>query len=195
MSTVTLKRGREKSLLRRHHWIFSGAIDTVRGYPAMGETVEVLGHDGRFLARGAYSPESQIRVRAWTFDENEAIGPDFFRSRIQSAYALRQDVHSLSANAAFRVINAESDGFPGLIIDMYGGYLVCQIVSAGSERYREEVVDILADILQPLGIFEYSDVDVREKEGLAPRTGLLSVEEPPALIEINESGRVFAVLR
>jgi len=193
MPTVTLKRGREKSLLRRHPWVFSGAIDTVRGNPAMGETVEVISHDGRFLARGAYSPESQIRIRVWTFDENGTVGPDFFRSRIQSAYKLRKDVFPVSPDAAFRVINAESDGFPGLIVDMYGGYLVCQIVSAGPERYREDITGILADTLQPSGIFERSDADVREKEGLAPRTGPISGEEPPDLIEIDEHGRRYLV--
>jgi 23S rRNA (cytosine1962-C5)-methyltransferase len=206
MSSVTLKPGREKSLLRRHPWIFSGAIEKVEGDPASGETVEVRAADGTPIAAGAYSPQSQIAVRVWTFDPAESVSPLFFRARLTRAFNARQSLISnleLPASpslvtrhaslSAYRLVNAESDGLPGLIVDRYGEYLVCQFLSAGAEYWKREIVALLADLLPYAGIYERSDVDVREKEGLAPATGVLAGSLPPDLIEIDEYACRFAV--
>lgn len=193
-ATVHLKPGRESSLLRRHPWVFSGAVATVGGAPEPGDTVAVHAADGTLLGHGAWSPASQIRVRMWTFaatgrDAPEAppeVGPELFRNRIERALRTRVPVASASEPAGRRLVHGESDGLPGVIVDRYAAFLVCQFLSAGAERWRDEIVEKLRDLLEPEGIWERSDVDVREKEGLAPRTGLLWGAEPPELIEIVE---------
>ncbi len=194
MPAVILKPGREKSLQRRHPWIFSGAIEKVEGDPRSGETVEVRSAGGTPLALGAYSPHSQIAVRTWTFDPTESVSPAFFRARLTRALAARHQVFPkhLVSNA-YRLVNAESDGLPGLVVDRYGEYLVCQFLSAGAEYWKREIVTLLADLLPYTGIYERSDVDVREKEGLSPATGVLAGSPPPDFVEIDEYGCRFAV--
>jgi 23S rRNA (cytosine1962-C5)-methyltransferase len=216
MPFVTLKPGREKSVQRRHPWVFSGAIDRVEGDPGSGETVEVRApHAGSStaggapLALGAYSPHSQIAVRIWTFDPTEVVSAPFFNARLTRAFTTRASLgfgfqsavtspspsaigHRPSANA-YRLVNAESDGLPGLIVDRYGDYLACQFLSAGAEYWKREIVTLLADLLPYAGIYERSDVDVREKEGLPATTGVLAGSLPPDLVEIEEYGCRFAV--
>ena len=136
MHTVILKEGREKSVLRRHPWIFSGAIGEVTGEPGLGETVEIRSAQGRFLAHGAYAAQSHIPVKLWNFEEGEAVDEAFFRSRLASAFALRRTVFHGRLPDAFRLVCAETDGLPGLVVDLYGGYAVCQITGAGMERHR-----------------------------------------------------------
>jgi 23S rRNA (cytosine1962-C5)-methyltransferase len=198
MPAVILKPGREKSVQRRHPWIFSGAIERVEGEPASGETVEVRSTDGTPLALGAYSPHSQIAVRVWTFDPTESVSPAFFRARLTHAFATREaSLHAsrptLHGLTAYRLVNAESDGLPGLIVDRYGEYLACQFLSAGAEYWKREIVTLLAGLLPYAGIYERSDVDVREKEGLPATTGVLAGSLPPDLVEIEEYGCRFAV--
>jgi 23S rRNA (cytosine1962-C5)-methyltransferase len=188
MISVTLKAGREKSLLRRHPWVFSGAIARVEGSPGPGETVEVHAADGTPLAVGAYSPQSQISVRAWSFDPTESVSPAFFRTRLKRALAARADCPS-----ACRLVNAESDGLPGLVVDRYGDYLVCQFLSAGAERWKGDLTAALQELAPCRGIYERSDVDVREKEGLTPATGVLMGEPPPELVPISEGDCRFWV--
>ena len=192
MPLVILKSGRDKSLLRRHPWVFSGAVEKVEGDPAPGETVEVLSHNGEFLCRAAYSPSSQIALRAWTFDAGEEAGPEFFRSRLKQAVEFRVPFLKLT-DGACRLVNAESDGLPGVIVDKYAGFLVCQFLSAGAELRRGEILSQLLRIVSPLGIYERSDVDVRLKEGLEPRAGILWGEPPPPLLEIREKSCRFLV--
>jgi 23S rRNA (cytosine1962-C5)-methyltransferase len=193
LAKIILKEGRERSLLRRHPWVFSGAVDRVEGSPAPGETVGVFSGDGRFLGRGAYSPESQIRVRIWTFDEAEEIDAAFLAARIQAAIALREALQVPAETDAFRLVYAESDGLPGLIVDRYRAFLVCQFLSTGVERFKDAIIDRLSALAGIRGIYERSDADVRKKEGLAPRCGLRRGEEPPSLIEIEENGLRFLV--
>ncbi|MCS6910186.1 MAG: class I SAM-dependent methyltransferase [Anaerolineales bacterium] len=196
---LTLKSGREKSLLRRHPWIFSGAVERLEGDPQPGDTVEVYAADGRWLARAAYSPRSQIRARVWTFAEDELVTPEFLRSRFARALAARQSsVFSLQSSAnhqlsAARLVNAESDFLPGLIVDRYADWLVCQFLSTGAEKWKREVVAVLDELVPNAGIYERSDVDVRAKEGLPPVTGVLSGAPPPELVEIEEHGCRFLV--
>src|SRR5664280_2526349 len=173
MPSLTLKPGREKSLLRRHPWIFSGAVARLDGDPAPGATVDLLAADGQFLALAAYSPSSQIRARVWTFDQAELVDLDFFRRRIETALAARAALHLPSGTDALRIIHAESDGLPGLIVDHYADTLVAQFLSAGAEFWRATIADILLEATGLQSIYERSDADVRELEGLPQRTGPL----------------------
>jgi 23S rRNA (cytosine1962-C5)-methyltransferase len=194
MPSVILKPKREKSLLNYHPWVFSGAIARVDGKPIPGDTVDVLAGDGRWLARGAYSPQSQIRVRAWSFDPAEEIDTGFFETRLQQALDLRRQILAGSAADAYRLVCAESDGLPGLIVDRYDRWAVCQFLSAGSEYWKSTIVRCLTDLMPDLsGIYERSDVDVRKKEGMAMATGSLSGEEPPDHVDINENGCRYRV--
>jgi 23S rRNA (cytosine1962-C5)-methyltransferase len=194
VARIILKRGRERSLLRRHPWIFSGAIGQVEGTPHSGETVEVLSADNGFLGWGAYSPESQIRVRIWTFEEEEeAIDTAFFETRIREAVSLREALQVPRESTAFRLIYAESDGIPGLIVDRYGDFLVCQVLSAGAERFKDTIIERLAALGGIRGIYERSDADVRKKEGLKPCCGPRWGDEPPLQVEIQENDLRFLV--
>jgi 23S rRNA (cytosine1962-C5)-methyltransferase len=191
MKKVILKSGREKSLQRHHPWVFSGSIGAVDGNPAIGETVEICDLQGEFLAYGAYSPESQIRVRVWSWEKSAIIDPEFFRVQINRAINLR--IATSGDLSAMRLIHAESDGLPGLIVDRYEDVLVMQVLSAGVEYWRETIADLLIELTYAKYIYERSDVDVREIEGLPGRTGSLRGGEPPEKIQIEENGLMFLV--
>ncbi len=193
MVQLRLKPGRERSVLRRHPWIFSGAIARVEGNPDEGETVEVCGSGGQWLARAAYSPHSQIRARVWTWRRGEAIDESFFARRLEAALALRAHLAADETLTAYREVHAESDLLPGLIVDRYGEYRVVQFLTAGMERWRDVVVRLLAGRGDVIGIYERSDVGVREREGLALRRGHLWGQEPPELLQITEYGSRFYV--
>jgi 23S rRNA (cytosine1962-C5)-methyltransferase len=193
MAAVVLKPGREKSLLRRHPWVFSGAVAAVEGEPGPGDTVEIVASDGKALGRGAYSPRSQIAIRIWSFDPNEEINPAFFNSRLERAIAYRRLMSKTKVPSAYRLVHAESDGLPGIIIDRYEEFLSCQFLTAGAERWKKEVVSSLEKALSPGGVYERSDPDIRGKEGLPPRTGLLSGKMPPDFITIQEGPCRFLV--
>jgi 23S rRNA (cytosine1962-C5)-methyltransferase len=215
MDVVVLKPGREKSLLRRHPWIFSGAIAEVHGTPHHGETVEVHSSAGDFLAYGAYSPDSQIRVRVWSWKEGETIDEAFFRHRLKIALAARQlppsvPPFSRASNSrrsgesterewgeerglALRLVHAESDGLPGLILDRYDDTLVMQCLAAGSEYWRSALADLAMELSGARRIYERSDVDVRQLEGLPSRVGIVRGDEPPEQIRIQENGLSFHV--
>jgi len=189
---VVLKEGREKSLLRRHPWVFSGAIARVDSGARPGDTVVVESAAGRFLAQAALSPASQIRLRAWSFAESEPIDDRFFERRLQQAIDLRRVLGLLGEGGACRLVFSESDRLPGLIVDRYGEYLVCQFLSAGSERWRDAIVGALERLLAPRGIYERSDAASRSKEGLPTRQGLLAGSGPAAAVEFdNGSGRAL----
>jgi len=187
---VYLKPGRERALKRHHPWVFSGAIAKMTGMPEMGETVDLCDSRGRFLARGFYSPESQIRVRVASWNPDEPITPDFFRSRLVKALQLRRDI--LGNPAALRLVYAESDGIPGFVADRYGDVLALQFLSAGAERWRDVLTDLLMDLTGAAHAYERSDADVRDLEGLPRRAGPLR-GDPPARLEIVENGLRFGV--
>jgi len=192
MPALTLKPGREKSLLRRHPWIFSGAVQHVENGPASGQTVDVISASGDFLARASYSPTSQIRARTWTF-EDEPVDREFFRRRIRSAFDTRYSWIDPHVTAAYRLIYAESDGIPGLIVDRYGDVLVLQSLTAGSEFWKEALADLLLEETGLSTIYERSDADVRELEGLEPRVGPLRGVLPSFIFPITENGLKFNV--
>ncbi len=183
MATITLRAGRERPVIQRHPSVFSGAIDSVRGDPVDGEAVDVLAPAGDWLARGLWSSRSQIRARLCTWDPNQHLDEEWLRERIARAVSGRAGLAD-GETGACRLVFSEADGLPGLIVDRYGAYLVVQILTQGMEARRAELVRALADMLAPRGIFERSDTDMREKEGLPPGDGLLWGEEPPDQITL-----------
>jgi 23S rRNA (cytosine1962-C5)-methyltransferase len=170
--TVRLREGKERSLLKRHPWVFAGSIE--KGGGDSGQTVRVLGHDGRFLAWGSYSARSQIRVRAWSFDEAETIDEAFFRRRIAQALAYRARLPIDSEGV--RLVHGEADGLPGLIVDRYGATLSAQFLSAGTERWKATIADALLGATGCERLYERSDSGVRGLEGLAAVSGWLRGE-------------------
>ena len=169
MKTITLREGKERALERRHPWIFDNAI--VKGSADSGETVRVESHDGKFLAWAAYSPSSKIRARAWSFDETERIGANFFIAACARSVKARAlfDIQSDS----MRLVHGESDGLPGLIVDRYGDTLVAQFLSAGVERWKQPIADALLQVTGLAKLYERSDASSRALEGLESVTGWL----------------------
>ncbi len=183
MKTIRLRDGKERSLQRRHPWVFQGSIS--QGMAESGDTVRLEAADGRFLGWGAYSPSSSIRVRAWSFDEAEAIDEGFFEHRLQRAIALRGRLAVQSDGV--RLVHGEADGLPGLIVDQYGDTLSAQFLGAGAERWRAVIADALLRITGLQRLYERSDTSARKLEGLAPRAGWLRGEGPTELV-ITEHG-------
>ena len=230
---IFLKAGREKSLLRRHPWVFSGAVERVDGAPLNGDTLPVRDAAGNFLAWAAYNAASQITARVWSWREDEVIDAEFFRRRITNAVAARISLapfptlppkgeglvfplsettsHSTrlpkaaakslvipvgeglrEGEGGVRLIHAESDGLPGLVVDRYGDTLVMQIGSAGAERWRDTCADILQELCNPACIYERSDSDSRGLEGLEPHNAVLR-GTLPEIVEVVEHGLRFKV--
>ncbi|PJF35695.1 MAG: 23S rRNA (cytosine(1962)-C(5))-methyltransferase RlmI [Candidatus Thermofonsia Clade 1 bacterium] len=192
-ATVRIRSDRAKTLSRRHPWLFSGAVQSVEGAPSDGEIVTLRSADPQatFLGRGYWNSRSQIAVHILTW-QDEPITPAFWQARLERAIGLRQPLHNLTT--AYRLINAESDSLPGLIVDRYGDWLVLQALTYGIDRRKAELAAWLSERLPEVrGIYERSDVDVRAKEGLPPSVGVLLGESPPPLIEIEEAGCRYAV--
>lgn len=186
MGSAILKPGRERSLLRRHPWVFSGAIAKVLGKPEPGDTVSVESSIGEFLAWGSISPSSQIRIRVWSWDPEEEISYEFLKSKLQNALERRESWADPAETNALRLVHAESDGIPGLIVDRFSETLVVQYLSSGAEYWRESIADILFEMEGVESIYERSDVSVRKLEGLLPSVGVLRGTEPPELVQIFE---------
>ncbi|RKF18475.1 23S rRNA (cytosine(1962)-C(5))-methyltransferase RlmI [Alginatibacterium sediminis] len=187
-ATIVLNPKREKSLLRRHPWIFSKAISKIDGEPQLGETVDVVSASGQWLARAAYSPNSQIRARAWSFERKQKIDSKFFEARIKSAQSLRGLLARFSEGDSYRLVAGENDQLPGITIDRYADVLVLQLLSAGAEFHRQTIIDALIKLYPQCCIYERSDVDVRKKEGLEPRVGVIHGQLPAQPMIIQENG-------
>jgi len=185
---ISLNVGREKSLLRKHPWIFSKAVNKIKGKPMLGDTVDVFDSKGNWLAKGAYSPESQIRIRVWSFDEHQEIDHDFFLSKLKSAQQRRDWFIAEGKLTGYRLIAGESDGLPGVTIDKYDNFIVCQLLSAGADFHRYTIVNCLTELYPDCHIYERSDVDVRKKEGLEPVTGWLTEPQDSTECVIEEHG-------
>lgn len=177
MKSIRLKEGKERSLLRRHPWIFDSAI--ARGGADAGETVRVEAADGRFLAWAAFSPASKIRARAWSFDEQQRIDAPFFVARCEAAIGARARFDIPSDGV--RLVHGESDGLPGLIVDRYGDTLVAQFLAAGVERWKPVLADALLRATGLARLYERSDTNARSLEGLPAATGWLRGEGPTEL--------------
>ncbi|OVZ81166.1 23S rRNA (cytosine(1962)-C(5))-methyltransferase RlmI [Yersinia kristensenii] len=188
-----LAKGREKSLLRRHPWIFSGAVLRLEGNAVSGETIDILDSQGKWLARAAYSPESQIMARVWTFQQDEVIDSEFFVRRLQRAQTWRDYLAQRDGLNGYRLIAGESDGLPGITIDRFQNFLVLQLLSAGAEYQRAALVSALQQCYPECSIYDRSDVSVRKKEGLPLTQGTVCGEIPPALLPITEHGMQLLV--
>lgn len=189
---VVLQRGRDKNIRARHPWVFSGAIASVKGEPALGETVEVRSEHGDLLGMGAWSPQSQIQVRLWAVGR-ATIDRAFFAEKIQLALQQRHSLGISSRNTAYRLLNAESDSLPGVVVDKFGDWLIMQALTAGAEHWKQTIAELLMEQLACKGVYERSDVDIRKKEGLSTTTGLLCGDMPPEFIDILEEGRHYRV--
>jgi 23S rRNA (cytosine1962-C5)-methyltransferase len=193
MKQLILKPAREKSLLRRHPWIFSGAVARVQGDPEAGDTVAVRAAGGEFLAWAAYSPASQIRARVWSWLEAERIDADLLRTRLRQALAARARLLRAGDSDAMRIVHGESDGLPGIIVDRYGDVVVLQLLSAGAERWRSQLADAVRELTGCACVYERSDADVRELEGLPATSGVLHGALPGAGVQLREHGLAYGV--
>jgi 23S rRNA (cytosine1962-C5)-methyltransferase len=193
LKSLLLKPGRDRSVLFHHPWVFSGAIAQIQGKPEPGETVAIRAPQGNFLAYGAYSPVSKIAARIWSWDEAETIDADFLRRRLQAALDLRRALVPAGETDALRLVHAESDGLPGLVVDRYADWLVVQFLSAGVEYWRDVLIDLLVELTGIQQIYERSDVEVRGLEGLPQREGPLRGEIEPGPRVIEENGLSFLV--
>ena len=195
MDKIVLRPGRERSVAKRHPWVFSGAVESAPDGIAAGETVEVVSHDGAVLGYGSWSPSSQIRARMLSFDAGTVPDEAFVASRVASAVGRRADFFANAYTNAVRLVNAESDGLPGVVADYYAGWVVCQFTSAGAEFWKRAIASALMKFAPFCrGVAERADAEVRVKEGLA--VGGFSVmegEEPPELVEISEGPCKFLV--
>ena len=179
---VCLRRGEEQDVRAGCPWIFDNEIDWVDDSCKNGDVVRVVDSRLRFLAWGFFNAGSKITVRVLSRDPDETVDTDFFRHRIEAAWAYRR---SLGFSDACRVVFGESDGLPGLTVDKFGDYLSFQIVSLGLERFKPAIIEALTELFHPLGIYERDDVPVREKEGLPQLTGCV-YGTVPELVEIRE---------
>lgn len=194
MHVIRLKSNREKSVKRKHPWIFSGAIQSVDGNPDLGETVKVISAEGDELGYGAFSPQSSIRVRMWNFDPHQEIDDKYISNNLRIAITLRKNQNLLNKNTnSCRLINAESDNLPGLIVDKYADFLVAQFLSAGPHRWKESIISNLITLTGVKNLYERSDSEVRKLEGLPIRKGRLHGKEPEEAIEIIENSKRFLV--
>ena len=191
MIDLILKKGKERSLLRRHPWVYDTAVQKVMGKPGLGETVRVVSYDGRFLAWAAYSHESTSRARCWSFIESECIDKAWFEEKIIKALRARKRL--FSRTSAVRVIFGEADQLPGLVVDQYGDWLVAQFQAAGVEAWKDVIAGILMKQCDVQGIYERSDAATRHREGLSEIVGVLRGAEPPQEIEIVEDGVRYGV--
>ncbi len=193
MGEVILKKGRATPIIRRHPWVFSGAIKHITGDADPGDIVDVYDAGHNWLASGYINQQSQITVRLLSWDETEQVARSFWHRRLERAILARRALADDPATTAYRLVHAESDYLPGLVVDCYADWLVVQFLTLGMDQRRGQFVELLADLLAPSGIFERSDVDVREKEGLEQRVGALYGAEPPYQIQILENGHRYLV--
>ncbi len=187
MVEVYLKKGKEKAALQRHPWVFSGALERVKGKAENGEVVKVFAFDGEFLAYGYFNDQSRIAVRLLEWDESLQIDTTWYKNRLLQAIASRQPILNEQTDTC-RLVFSEADFLPGLIIDKYADFLSLQILSAGMEKVKSDLIHILTEALHPKGIFDKSDATARGHEGLELNNGLLWGEHPPEFLEVKENG-------
>ena len=186
-ASVILQQGRAKPFFGRHPWVYAGAISVTRGDPADGAEVDVLTHTGQFVARGLFNSRSNIRVRLYSWTENQSLDAEFFRHRFRTAIELRTSLGLMRPEGACRLVNSEGDGISGLTIDRYGGWLTIQFTSLGLFQRREMFADLLTELLQPAGIVLRTERGIGKLEGLEARDGLLRGEPPNEPISIIEN--------
>jgi len=188
VARLVLLPDKERSVFRRHPWLFAAAVGRLEGRARPGDTVEVLADNGRLLGRAAYSPESQVRARMWSFDPDESIDDVFFKRRVARSVARRDALPELRGQDGLRLIHGESDGLPGVIADRYGDTVVVQLTSAGADKWRKAIVAALVQATGCARLYERSDSEVRAMEGLEPVTGWVHGEAPAEPITLLEHG-------
>ncbi|WP_316779818.1 class I SAM-dependent rRNA methyltransferase [Pedobacter antarcticus] len=193
MIELVLKKGKEKAAWQKHPWIFSGAVDKIKGKPENGEVVKVLAADQSFLAYGYFNGQSRVAVRLLEWDENTVIDYSWYAARIKAAIASRARVLQPGQTDTCRLIFSEADYLPGLIVDQYANFLSLQILSAGMENIKADLIAILREELNPAGIFDKSDASARTHESLEPAQGLLWGENPPEFIAVKENGITYHI--
>ncbi len=193
MHSVVLRKGKEKAVRQLHPWIFSGAIEKIKGNPENGEIVEVLDAKGDFLAAGFYNAQSRVAVRVLAWDAEQPIDELWWRKRIQQAVNARRDLLDSTETNVCRLIFSEADFLPGLIVDRYADFLSVQILTSGMEKVKAIWLDELQKLLQPKGIFDRSDANARAHEGLDASSGVLWGVAPPEFIQIMENGIHYEV--
>jgi 23S rRNA (cytosine1962-C5)-methyltransferase len=188
MATVFLHPGKERPLQQRHPWVFSGAVARTQGFVGRGDAVDIADSAGTWLARGTWSSGSQIRARVFTWQPDEPLDQELIRARLERAIAARRLLGYEGEDTAYRLVYAESDGLPGLIVDRYGAYLVVQLLTQGMAARAELLARLLAELTGVRGIYERSDAEVRAKEDLPPAEGVLWGEEPPEQVHVRQTG-------
>lgn len=186
MNNIILKAGREKSVLQKHPWIFSGAIANIEGAPSPGQIIRLLDFRKKFLAYGYYNRASQIAVRILEWDELKPIDDNWWLSKVADSIARRHKLADDTNTDSYRLVFGESDLLPGLIVDKYSDYIVVQFLTAGVEAVKPMIILALVELLKPAGIYERSDADIRSLEGLQAASGLLAGTNPPDKLEIKE---------
>ncbi|SHG73700.1 class I SAM-dependent rRNA methyltransferase [Pedobacter caeni] len=192
MIDVILKKGKEKAAMLHHPWIFSGAIDKIKGKPLNGEIVKVCAANAEFLAYGYYNDQSRVALRLMEWEESTTIDKQWYQEKLRSAIASRKHLLNEDTNTC-RLVFSEADFLPGLIVDQYADFLSLQILSAGIENVKEEIIALLKEELNPRGIFDKSDAGARKHENLEATQGLLWGETPPEFIEVRENGIAYHI--
>jgi len=187
MIDVILKKGKEKAVLHRHPWVFSGAIEGIKGKPANGDVVRLTDSKGGFMAYGFYNDQSRVALRLLEWDESVEINEQWFRNKVATAVHSRESLLNANTNTC-RLIFSESDYLPGLIVDKYADHLAVQVLTSGIERMMPVIIDELRNILKPESIFDKSDASSRSHEGLETSNVVLFGDEPPANVEVRENG-------
>lgn len=192
MTDVILKRDKEKAVFQRHPWVFSGAVERVKGKPANGDIVRLLNHKGEFMAYGFYNDQSRVALRLLEWDEQNVVNEGWFRAKVAMAVNARADVLNEQTNTC-RLIFSEADYLPGLIVDKYADHLAVQILTSGIEKMMPVIMDELRQLLNPLSIFDKSDASSRQHEGLDTDNTVLWGDVPPASVEVKENGITYSI--
>ncbi|WP_421942053.1 class I SAM-dependent rRNA methyltransferase [Pedobacter sp.] len=192
MVEIILKRGKEKAAIQRHPWVFSGALEKVKGKPEDGDVVKVFAFDGEFLAYGYFNGNSRVAVRLLEWNEDQIINQSWYQNRLNQAIAARVSILNEQTNTC-RLVFSEADFLPGLIVDKYADFLSLQILSSGIEKVKTDLVEMLRIALNPKGIFDKSDATARGHEGLPIENGLLWGENPPEFLEVKENGIIYHI--
>jgi 23S rRNA (cytosine1962-C5)-methyltransferase len=193
MFEVFLKKGKEKAVLQRHPWVFSGAIERVKGKPANGDIVKLLDTQNRFMAYGFYNDQSRVALRLLEWDETVTVDDNWFRQKVATAVESRNYVVQSGKTNTCRLIFSEADYLPGLIVDKYADYLSVQILTSGIQNNIAVIIDELQQLLQPKGIYDKSDASSRAHEGLETANEVLAGNPPPEIVQVKENGIVYGI--
>ncbi|RZJ81695.1 MAG: class I SAM-dependent rRNA methyltransferase, partial [Flavobacterium sp.] len=188
-----LKKGKEKAVLQRHPWVFSGAVDKIKGKADNGDVVKLIDSSGDFLAYGYFNDQSRVAIRLIEWNEETQINEDWYEQKINQAVAARADLLKAKDTNALRLIFSEADFLPGLIVDKYADFLSVQILSTGIEKAKDIIIDKLCKALNPTGIFDRSDATARTHEGITAENGLLWGEAPAEFIAVKENGIAYHI--